>query len=46
MKFIKGDSCPECGEPLEWNEGDHVHCDSCGSEYDVDWSRMLEVDDS
>lgn len=46
VKFVKGDSCPDCGERLEWNEGDQVHCDSCGSEYDVDWSRMLEEDDS
>lgn len=42
MKFVKDDSCPECGDALQWDEGDYVYCDNCGSEYEVDWGRLLE----
>ena len=43
VKFVKGDSCPECAEALQWEDGDEVFCDNCGSEFEVDWSRLLEA---
>lgn len=42
MKFVQNDSCPECSEPLKWDDGDLVYCENCGSEFEVDWSRLLE----
>lgn len=42
MKFVKDDSCPECAEALEWDEGDRIYCDNCGAEFEVDWSRLLD----
>lgn len=42
VKFVQGDSCPECAEELQWDEGDVVYCENCGMEFDVDWSRLLE----
>ena len=46
VKFVKGDSCPECTEPLQWEDGDQVFCENCGLEFEVDWGRWLEeIDD-
>lgn len=42
VEFASGDSCPECGESLQWDNGDTIDCENCGGQYDVDWTRMLE----
>ncbi|MDB4793881.1 MAG: hypothetical protein P8M80_13865 [Pirellulaceae bacterium] len=42
MKFVNDDCCPECSERLQWDQHDLITCDNCGSEFDVDWDRMLE----
>ena len=46
VKFVKEDSCPECAEALQWEDGDYVFCENCGLEFEVDWGRWLEeIDD-
>lgn len=49
-----GDSCPDCGAALEYDQGEEqtrhepgqmpcMHCAQCGMTFDVDWGRMDQL---
>lgn len=53
-EYAEGDSCPDCGQPMEFDKGQPasidgpeqkpaVGCWDCGLQYPVDWTRQNEI---